>query len=51
MRSVTMAAMMPEDPQHSAGARAALAEPGRRAALGLGEDATVILLSTERGQS
>lgn len=34
-----------------AGARAALAEPGRRAALRLGQDATVILLNTERGQS
>jgi diaminopropionate ammonia-lyase len=30
-----------------AGARAALAEPGRRAALGLDEDAVVVLLSTE----
>ncbi len=30
-----------------AGARAALTEPARRAALGLGEDAVVVLLSTE----
>jgi diaminopropionate ammonia-lyase len=30
-----------------AGARAAMTEPGRRAALGLDDDAVVVLLSTE----